>query len=395
MRILAVLASWTCATLTLASCLAAFSHGSSTQAWEDMWPRHTQTESKHPGSHHITIHTSRPSYLPGAKIPVSVQSSRDATGFLLRAHSAAGHQIVGTFVFTPRHSKLMTCSGETDTATHSDDTPKRTLLFMWKALAQPVGDIRFLNGQQLSREINPILQLSLDVYKLEMLVTLRKGSLDRDVSILSTHHRSQNDLSFDSLETCLPLDKGEQDKMTASNRSVMGPAPHTARIPEPQQVWSHSQGAECGGDTAEGGMGYLSKTDLRPEVMQLRTPQLEIPICLSVTLGVALAAGFSFLCPQYCHKQTEVSSSEPTVDAVGDGDRRAGAADVGLPSVYSDEGRVASSSWQACCILSKVRLKMTNHYLAYLGKKASLMKTICSPDFVKLVWFDKGCTGTA
>lgn len=62
-------------------------------------------------------------------------------------------------------------------------------------------------------------------------------------------------------------------------------------------------------------MGYLSKTDLRPEVMlegagaplvmQLKIPQLRILICLSVTLGVALAAGLCFLYPQYCHKQTE------------------------------------------------------------------------------------------
>lgn len=62
-------------------------------------------------------------------------------------------------------------------------------------------------------------------------------------------------------------------------------------------------------------MGYLSKTDLRPEVMlegagaslvmQLRTPQLGILICLSITLGVALAAGLCFLYPQCCHKRTE------------------------------------------------------------------------------------------
>jgi hypothetical protein len=77
MRILAVLASWTCATLTLASCLAAFSHGSSTQACEGMWPRHTHTYPKYPGTHHITIHTSRPSYMPGAKIPGMCVSSQE------------------------------------------------------------------------------------------------------------------------------------------------------------------------------------------------------------------------------------------------------------------------------------------------------------------------------
>lgn len=64
------------------------------------------------------------------------------------------------------------------------------------------------------------------------------------------------------------------------------------------------------GATAEHGMGYLSKTDLRPEVKpeeasvpsetQLSSPQLGILICLSATLGVALAAGLWYLCTQYC-----------------------------------------------------------------------------------------------
>ena len=60
---------------------------------------------------------------------------------------------------------------------------------------------------------------------------------------------------------------------------------------------------------AEGGMGYLSKTNLRPGVKlegasaqtQPGTPQR---MCQSISLGVALAAGLTMYC-QYCDKWTE------------------------------------------------------------------------------------------
>lgn len=130
--------------------------------------------------------------------------------------------------------------------------------------------------------------------------------------------------------------------MTISNTSTMGPTPHTAHTPKTLHVHfpetftgngsesttptpdfhapgtsrSQSDSAralECSlyeskhrGHredvvTVEHGIGYLSKTDVRPEVKlkeasvspktQFSTLQLGILICLPTTLGVALAAG--------------------------------------------------------------------------------------------------------
>ncbi|KAF6307042.1 hypothetical protein mRhiFer1_014231 [Rhinolophus ferrumequinum] len=65
-------------------------------------------------------------------------------GFLLQAPRVSNHQIAGTIVFLPPHSKLMTYSEEADTVTHSDKSRKRNLSFEGKAPAQPAGDMRFL-----------------------------------------------------------------------------------------------------------------------------------------------------------------------------------------------------------------------------------------------------------
>lgn len=72
--------------------------------------------------------------------------------------------------------------------------------------------------------------------------------------------------------------------------------------------------------------GYPRKPNPRPEVeqeghsapsgLQLRTSQLGILLCLSATLGMALAAGLRYLHAQYCHTQMEVSFSEPAGDAI-------------------------------------------------------------------------------
>lgn len=77
-------------------------------------------------------------------------------------------------------------------------------------------------------------------------------------------------------------------------------------------------------------VGYPRKTQPRPEVgqegasapsgIQLRTPQLGLLLCLSATLGMALAAGLRCLHKQYCHRQTEVSFGEPAGDAVARSD---------------------------------------------------------------------------
>ncbi|KAM6148032.1 reelin domain-containing protein 1 [Erethizon dorsatum] len=500
MRVPAALAGWACITLCLASCSSAFSHGASAVACEDMQPRHIGAQPQRPSTHHISIHAGRPSYSPGDQIPVSVRSSRDFMGFLLQAWRTSERQTAGTFVFIPPRSKLMTCLEEADTVTHSDKSPKRNLSFVWKAPAQPVGDVRFLlsvvqsyfvywariessivsqethsraysddsrsseagspvpalgqrrgcreetapawDGEQNQKQklpnsmgINfflgyplpvphrsstaghrffafaltgaaeensldlaptspalmklpgdaqtltpnplhtaatastsqgpggdssPTLEPSLDVHRLERLVALG----------------TQSDRNFNSLETCLSLGTDEQDKMVASNRTLMRPSLYTVHFTNPQHLWSseafsgHGAGvanptpdfhtfsisrlpaadgyeeepkpsasflpeskhkeARVGEGTGGAGMGHPSKTNPKPEVgleedsaslgIQFRTPKLGLLLSLSATLGIALAAGLCYLYTHYCHKQTKVSFSEPAAGAIARSD---------------------------------------------------------------------------
>lgn len=53
-------------------------------------------------------------------VEVAVKGSRDFMGFLLQARRESDHQIAGTFVFIPPHSKPMACFEEADTVTHVD-----------------------------------------------------------------------------------------------------------------------------------------------------------------------------------------------------------------------------------------------------------------------------------
>ncbi|XP_030775013.1 reelin domain-containing protein 1 [Rhinopithecus roxellana] len=490
MRMRAALVGWACTTLCLVSCSSAFSHGASTVACEDMQPKHIQAQPQHQDTHHVTIHTRRSSYAPGDKIPVTVRSSRDFMGFLLQARRVSDHQIAGTFVFIPPHSKLMTCFQEADAVTHSDKSLKRNLSFLWKAPAQPVGDIKFLLSvvqsyfvywariessvvsqqthssahsddrmeprllmptlhqrlgdveraapaprapitlpqkhthvfavtlpgaaeednldpvpasiwvtkfpgdaetlsqpsshtategsidQQPSMDSNPTLEPSLEVHRLERLVALKRVSSESFASRLSIHHRTQDDPSFDSLETCLSSVGGEQDKMKASNRTVTQPPRYTFQLTRPGRLWSSetftgngagasnptpvlqtsgTSGLPATGDQSEasrasasflpqskheelragkgdgeGGVGYPQQTNSQPDAgqegaqaplgIQLRTPQLGVLLCLSAILGMALAAGLRYLHTQYCHQRTEASFSEPSSDAVAGSD---------------------------------------------------------------------------
>ncbi|XP_019276321.2 reelin domain-containing protein 1 [Panthera pardus] len=490
MRVPAALTGWACAALCLASCSTAFSHGAGLVACQDMQPKHLQAQPQNPGTHHITIHTSRSSYLPGDIVLVTVRSSRDFMGFLLQARRVSDHQIAGTFVSIPPHSKPMACFQEADTVTHSDKSRKRNLAFEWQAPAQPVGDIRFLlsvvqsyfvyweriespvmsqqtrsrthrdgpvqpsspmptpgwrpegtegitpapsppttlpqqradifavaltrateensldsspasfwvmefpggtetllqssshtataisNGQQPRGDSSPTLEPSLDVRGLERLMAPGRFSSEGIASSPSTYFRTQDDPSFGSLETCLPSDRDEQDKMESSNRTVMRSRLSTVHLTYPRHFWSSEAftGSEAraaastpvfhisatsrppaagspsetsrpsasflpqskykeprvGEGNGRGRGGYPRKPNPRPEVeqeghsapsgLQLRTSQLGILLCLSATLGMALAAGLRYLHAQYCHTQTEVSFSEPAGDAITSSD---------------------------------------------------------------------------
>uniref|UniRef100_A0A673SUA9 Reeler domain containing 1 n=1 Tax=Suricata suricatta TaxID=37032 RepID=A0A673SUA9_SURSU len=485
MRVPAALTGWACAALYLASYSTAFSHGAGSVACEDMQPKHIPAQ---PQSldHHLTIHTSRSSYLPGDTVPVTVRSSRDFMGFLLQARRVSDHQIAGIFVSIPPHSKPMTCFQEADTVTHSDKSRKRNLAFEWQAPAQPVGDIRFFlsvvqsyfvywegiessvvsqqtgsgapgnsrvqlgsltpspgwrpegtegtppalsppttlpqkhadifavaltgaaeensldpsppsvwvmespggaetlfqssshiataisHGQQPRGKSRLATEPSRNVHGLERLMAPRRFSSEGSASSPSTYLRTQDDPSLGSLETCLPLDRDEQDKTESSNRTVMSPPLSTVHLTYPRHLWSSEAftGSEAraaiptpvfhtsatsrppaagsqseasrssasflpqstykeprvgegkGGDRG----GYPRKPIQRSEIgqegpsapsgIQLRTPQLGLLLCLSAILGMALAAGLRYLHTQYCHMQKEVSFSEPAGDAV-------------------------------------------------------------------------------
>ncbi|XP_032857607.2 reelin domain-containing protein 1 [Tyto alba] len=134
---------WACTTLCLVSCAAAFSHGASLSACADMVPRHLRAQLHSPSNNYVTVHTNVSFYVPGDRVPVTVRSTRDFMGFLLQARKVSNDEVAGTFVFIPPGSKLLTCFEDGDTVTHSDKSLKRNLSFVWKAPAQPIGDIKF------------------------------------------------------------------------------------------------------------------------------------------------------------------------------------------------------------------------------------------------------------
>ncbi|NWU98159.1 RELD1 protein, partial [Upupa epops] len=136
-------AGWACTALCLASCVAAFSHGASLSACTDMTPQHLRAQLHSPSSSYITVHTNTSFYSPGSRVPVTVRSTRDFMGFMLQARRVSSDEVAGTFVFIPSGSKLLSCFEDGDTVTHSDKSLKRNLSFVWKAPAQPMGDIKF------------------------------------------------------------------------------------------------------------------------------------------------------------------------------------------------------------------------------------------------------------
>ncbi|CAM5140484.1 unnamed protein product [Natator depressus] len=143
MKVQVVITGWACTILCSLSYTAAFSHGASLSACGDMTPKHIRAQLQNPRNNYITVHTNMSFYFPGDKVPVTVRSTRDFMGFLLQARRVSNDQVAGTFVFIPPGSKLLTCFEDGDSVTHSDKSLKRNLSFVWKAPAQPIGDIKF------------------------------------------------------------------------------------------------------------------------------------------------------------------------------------------------------------------------------------------------------------
>lgn len=140
-----------------------------------------------------------------------------------------------------------------------------------------------------------------------------------------------------------PLHLWSSEAFTGSEARAATPTPvfHTSATSRPPAAGSQSEASRSsasflpqskhkeprvgeGNGRARG--GCPRKPNPRPEVgqegpsapsgIQLGTPQLGILLCLSATLGMALAAGLRYLHAQYCHTRTEVSFNEPAGDAV-------------------------------------------------------------------------------
>ncbi|KAM8764545.1 LOW QUALITY PROTEIN: reelin domain-containing protein 1 [Rhynchonycteris naso] len=349
-------------------------------------------------------------------VAVTVKISCNFIGFLL-ARRVSNHQRAGTFLPVLPHAKMMTCFEEADTVTHSDKFQKRNLAFKWKVAAQPAGDIRFFlsviqsyfvywariessvvsqqtpsrahskgrmepgsltptsgqrpggiegpvpvsNSQPSCGDSNTTLEPSLGVRGLERLVALRTWSTEGFASSLSTHHRTQDDPSFDSSKSCLPSDKNEQ--METSNKTVTRVPLDTVHLTYPQCLWLSETWAGNGAGAArptpvfhtsaalwpptaagqseapaaasflhqskhkepsmgegngEARAGSPRKTNPSPEAghegasaslgIQLEIPPLGILLWLSATLSMGVAAGLCYLRTQYCCQWPEQHS---------------------------------------------------------------------------------------
>lgn len=118
--------------------------------------------------------------------------------------------------------------------------------------------------------------------------------------------------TFHASATSRPPSSGDQSEASSPSASFLPQSKHK----EPRVEEGNGEGRE----------GHPRKANPRPEVgqegasapsgIQLRTPLLGILLCLSATLGMALAAGLCYLHSQYYHKRTEVSFREPAGDAV-------------------------------------------------------------------------------
>uniref|UniRef100_A0A8B9FE54 Reelin domain-containing protein n=1 Tax=Amazona collaria TaxID=241587 RepID=A0A8B9FE54_9PSIT len=342
---LQAIVGWACTTLCLVSYVSAFSHGASLSACTDMMPRHLRAQ-LHSPNNYVTVHINMSFYSPGDKVPVTVRSTRDFMGFLLQARKVSNDEITGTFIFIPPGSKLLTCFEDGDTVTHSDKSLKRNLSFVWKAPDQPIGDIKFFisvvqsyfvywakiesavvahRGQNKmpagsSKRPNPVTA-----------VTPLQGPADptgtantKSGNILEASHHVTASPSAPHLHTYL----GDAAVTTAwfdnadaaSNLSSASRQMAERKLaPQPEKAGTRSkeEEEEVGGNT----LPWVTRP--APEFTvpgkgedpgrgtRLLAAQLGILLVCTATLGLALAAAVRCVCAQHCHKQTEVSFSEP------------------------------------------------------------------------------------
>ncbi|KAM9378032.1 reelin domain-containing protein 1 [Phaethornis superciliosus] len=345
------LITWVCTTLCLVSYTTAFSHGASPSACTDMMPKHLRVQLHSPSNIYVTVHTNMSSYFPGDKVPVTVRSTRDFMGFLLQARKVSNDKIVGTFIFIPPGSKLLTCSEDGDTVTHSDKSLKRNLSFVWKAPDQPIGNIKFFIS---------IVQ-SYFVYwaKIESAIVAQRGQTETpggsgkkpDPTALAPlqgladpHPTGMGNTESGAVLKASPAVTASPsaphvhthlgdttvttawlgDADTVSNLSSASRQMSERKLaPQPEEADTKGEEEEEKEEAVVGGntLPWVTRPAPRsavPEKVEdpgrgtrLLAAQLGILLVCTAALGLALAAAIRCLCAQQCHRQTEVSFSQP------------------------------------------------------------------------------------
>uniref|UniRef100_A0A8C4NM76 Reelin domain-containing protein n=1 Tax=Eptatretus burgeri TaxID=7764 RepID=A0A8C4NM76_EPTBU len=131
-----------------------YSGGADLSACPLMSPAHDPTSPRRSKTPWLNIVPGQRVYNPGDNVSVTIRSSRNFMGFMLQARTTAVSltvdsdvavkgRPVGRFIHIPPGAHLLECHGPGDTATHTDKSLKRVLMFVWRAPARNVGDIRF------------------------------------------------------------------------------------------------------------------------------------------------------------------------------------------------------------------------------------------------------------
>ncbi|XP_036621566.1 reelin domain-containing protein 1 [Trichosurus vulpecula] len=222
------------------------------------------------------------------------------------------------------------------------------------------------------------LEPSLNVRGLEKTLTLGSFTFEDYSSSHNIHNRTVGGSDSGTAEPCLHCDEGEQERPEAYNltltrsASSMG-APFTAHLSYSQLIMVTKAEAQTGGGPANSSLASKASAALRQVALRLAglpkssanflpqsqyvghreegdgedstglphltrpvletvgvglkedgspprtgivTAQLGILLCLSATLGMALAAGLRCLHAQYCRQRTEASFGEPDSDII-------------------------------------------------------------------------------
>ncbi|XP_070554702.1 putative defense protein 3 [Ptychodera flava] len=123
-----------------------YGSGAPTSACESMTPGHSSQGdplSPQEGTSPVGLSLSTVSYSPGSQVTVQLEGS-EYGGVMLQARQQGQTTPVGSFSDPPSGMKLLTCTNEGDTVTHSNERPKAGLEITWTAPSIGLGPIEFV-----------------------------------------------------------------------------------------------------------------------------------------------------------------------------------------------------------------------------------------------------------